>query len=106
VRNANLDHHIPSASLLSFRAYVQVPKSEEAQLHKKDNLDYKDFLLDNSGLGIWDRLRKPEFQRPTNSWEDKKILNFLLTLRENQVIPGVIIVDPGIWTVETTEIKS
>src|SRR3989440_3155960 len=90
-RNVNLDHHIPSASLLSYSDYQKVPKSEEAQLHKKDNLEYRDFLLDDSGLSIWDRLRKPEFQRATNGWDDDKILNLLKTLRENQVIPGVIL---------------
>jgi len=90
-RNVNLDHHIPSASLLSYVDYNKVPKSEEAQLHKKDNLEYRDFLPDDSGLSIWERLRKPEFQRATNSWEDDKILNLIRTLRANQVIPGVIL---------------
>ncbi len=90
-RNVNLDHHIPSAFLLSYNEYHKVPKSEEAQLHKKDYLEYRDFLPDESGLSIWDRLRKPEFQRATNGWEDEKILNLLITLRENQVIPGVIL---------------
>lgn len=89
-RNVNLDHLIPSASLMSYSEYHKVPKSEEAQLHKKDYLEYRDFLPDDSGLSIWDRLRKPEFQRATNGWEDEKILNLLRTLRENQVIPGVI----------------
>src|SRR5690348_14449970 len=72
-RNVNLDHHIPSASLLSYSDYNRVPKSEEAQLHKKVNLEYRDFLPDGSGLDIWERLRKPEFQRATNSWDDDKI---------------------------------
>jgi hypothetical protein len=90
-RNVNLDHHIPSASLLSYSEYHKVPKSEEAQLHKKDYLEYRDFLPDDSGLSIWDRLRKPEFQRATNGWEDEKIVNLIKTLRENQVIPGVIL---------------
>ncbi len=90
-RNVNLDHHIPSAFLLSYSEYHKVPKSEEAQLHKKDYLEYRDFLPDDSGLSIWDRLRKPEFQRATNGWEDEKIINLLATLRDNQVIPGVIL---------------
>lgn len=90
-RNLNLDHHIPSAPLLTMGDYVKVPKSEEAQFHKKDNLEYRDFLVDRSGFTIWDRLRKPEFQRATNGWSDEKILSLLSTLRENQVIPGVIL---------------
>lgn len=89
-RNVNLDHLIPSASLMSYSEYHKVPKSEEAQLHKKDYLEYRDFVPDESGLSIWDRLRKPEFQRATNGWSDSKIINLLKTLRENQVIPGVI----------------
>jgi len=90
-RNVNLDHHIPSASLLSTIDYQKVPKSEEAQLHKKDNMEYRDFLPDVSGLSIWDRLRKPEFQRATSDWDDNKILSLLETMRDNQVIPGVIL---------------
>src|SRR5215216_6495881 len=90
-RNANLDHHIPSASLLSASDYQRVLKSEEAQFHKKDNMEYRDFLRDASGLSFWDRLRKPEFQRATNDWSDEKILSLLMTMRDNQVIPGVIL---------------
>lgn len=90
-RNVNLDHHIPSAPLLTMGDYIKVPKSEEAQFHKKDNLEYRDFVVDLSGFTIWDRLRKPEFQRATNGWSDDKILSLLSTLRENQVIPGVIL---------------
>lgn len=90
-RNANIDHHIPSASLLSASDYLRVQKSEEAQLHKKDNMEYRDFLPDASGLSFWDRLRKPEFQRATNDWNDEKILSLLKTMRDNQVIPGVIL---------------
>jgi hypothetical protein len=90
-RNVNLDHHIPSESLLSASDYQRVQKSEEAQLHKKDNMEYRDFLPDESGLSFWDRLRKPEFQRATNDWSDEKILSLLKTMRDNQVIPGVIL---------------
>ncbi|GAB1529609.1 MULTISPECIES: DUF262 domain-containing protein [Brevibacillus] len=90
VGSVNLDHLIPSESLLTIGEYQKMPKSEEAQLHKKDYLEFRDFLIDESGLGIWDRLRKPEFQRPTNSWNDEKYVNLLKTLRGNQVIPGVI----------------
>ncbi|MFJ5750220.1 DUF262 domain-containing protein [Peribacillus frigoritolerans] len=90
ITNVNLDHHIPSESLLAMGDYQRIPKSDEAQLHKKDYLEYRDFLRDDSGLTIWDRLRKPEFQRQTNFWNDQKCNNLLKTLRNNQVIPGVI----------------
>lgn len=88
--NVNLDHHIPSESLLAMDDYQRIPKSDEAQLHKKDYLEYRDFLREDSGLTVWDRLRKPEFQRQTNFWNDQKCINLLKTLRNNQVIPGVI----------------
>nr|WP_244659804.1 DUF262 domain-containing protein [Priestia megaterium] len=41
-------------------------------------------------MTIWDRLRKPEFQRPTFCWEDDKYVNLLKALQNNRVIPGVI----------------
>ncbi|WP_160680891.1 DUF262 domain-containing protein [Clostridium sp. C8-1-8] len=88
--NVNLDHHIPSDSLLSASEYQEMPKSEEAQLHLKIYLDLRDFFIDEAGLNVWERLRKPEFQRPTNHWNDEKCINLLKTLRGNQVIPGVI----------------
>lgn len=88
--NVNLDHHIPSESLLTLSEYRKIPKSEEAQLHQKTHLELRDFFIDTSGLSIWERLRKPEFQRATNHWDDEKCLNLLRTLRGNQVIPGVI----------------
>jgi hypothetical protein len=88
--NVNLDHHIPSESLFTKCEYDKIGKSEEAKLHQKSNLDYRDFLEDSSGLTIWDRLRKPEFQRPTFCWEDGKYVNLLKALQNNRVIPGVI----------------
>ncbi|MBM7619109.1 hypothetical protein JOC95_000958 [Bacillus tianshenii] len=88
--HVNLDHHIPSESLFTKCEYDKIGKSEEAKLHQKSNLDYRDFLEDNSGLTIWDRLRKPEFQRPTFCWEDDKYINLLKALQNNRVIPGVI----------------
>ncbi|PLT32531.1 DUF262 domain-containing protein [Bacillus sp. V5-8f] len=88
--NVTLDHHIPSESLFTKCEYDKVGKSEEAKLHQKVSLDYRDFLDDNSGLTIWDRLRKPEFQRPTFCWQDEKYINLLKALQNNRVIPGVI----------------
>ncbi|HYF81682.1 MAG TPA: DUF262 domain-containing protein [Clostridia bacterium] len=88
--NVNLDHHIPSEALMTSGEIEQIPKSEEAQLHQKSHLELRDFFDDEAGLSIWDRLRKPEFQRPTNHWDDNKCINLLQTLRGNQVIPGVI----------------
>lgn len=88
--NVNLDHHIPSESLYTKCEYDKVGKSEEAKLHQKASLDFRDFLDDDSGLTIWDRLRKPEFQRPTFCWEDEKFTNLLKALQNNRVIPGVI----------------
>lgn len=88
--NVSIDHLIPSESLFTKGEYDKVGKSEEAKLHQKSNLDYRDFLDDVSGLTIWDRLRKPEFQRPTFCWEDEKYTNLLRALQNNRVIPGVI----------------
>ncbi|OAH59398.1 hypothetical protein AWH48_14755 [Domibacillus aminovorans] len=88
--NVNLDHHIPSESLFTKGEYDKIGKSDEAKLHQKVSLDFRDFLDDNSGLTIWDRLRKPEFQRPTFCWENEKYINLLKALQNNRVIPGVI----------------
>ncbi|WP_309121511.1 DUF262 domain-containing protein [Paenibacillus sp.] len=90
IPNVNLDHHIPSDSLLTTSDYLNDLKSDEVQYHKKEYLDFKDFQPDPSGFSIWDRFRKPEFQRQTNSWTDEKYINLLSTLKNNQVIPGVI----------------
>jgi hypothetical protein len=90
IPNANLDHHVPSDSLLTTAEYLNNPKSEEVQYHRKEYLDFKDFQQDDSGFSLWDRMRKPEFQRQTNSWTDEKYINLLKTLKNNQVIPGVI----------------
>ncbi|QWU17411.1 HNH endonuclease [Paenibacillus sophorae] len=90
IPNANLDHIIPSDSLLTTTDYLSDKVSDEVQYHKKEYLDFKDFQPDFSGFSIWDRFRKPEFQRQTNSWTDEKYINLLKTLKNNQVIPGVI----------------
>src|SRR2546428_1177894 len=37
----------------SFSEYHSVPSSEEAQLHRKDGLEFYDFRFDLSGDGIW-----------------------------------------------------
>lgn len=90
IPNVNLDHHVPSDSLLTTTDYHEIEKSEDAQYHRKEYLEFRDFQFDPSGFSIWDRLRKPEFQRQTNSWIDEKYINLLKTLKSNQVIPGVI----------------
>lgn len=87
----NLDYIIKPESLLTKKQYNKVGKSEETSVHQKCNLEYRDFLPDDTELSIWGRLRKPEFQRPTFCWNAKKIVKLLKSVVCNRVIPGVIL---------------
>lgn len=86
--NVNLDHHIPAAPLLSVSEYQTIGNVEDnTPYQKKAYIDFRDFKDD----AFWGILRKPEFQRPTNKWDDDDTVQLLTSLIHNFVIPGVIL---------------
>ena len=55
---------------------------------KKDTVSISDLLEDNFFLQT---LRKPDFQRETNEWDEKKITDFVQSFITNDLIPAIIL---------------
>jgi hypothetical protein len=80
-----LDHIIPRESL---RYIDNAYNPEESQV---DSASRTDFRLRDLSEDWFQRLRKPDFQRETNSWSPEECVDFLDSLVNKLVIPGIII---------------
>jgi len=88
--NANLDHLIRSAPLLSLAEYQQAKvakRPENSNPQNKAAIEFRDI----HGEDVWRTFRKPEFQRATHYWNDDKIIDLLRSVINGYIIPGVIL---------------
>lgn len=79
---------------------AEVTSDKEVNNLKKNNITLKDLKKDDLFFKL---LRKPYFQRDTNSWDLSKVDNILNSFTENMLIPAVILwnsSDDGIFIVD------
>lgn len=88
--NANLDHLIRSAPLLSLSEYEKAKaakRQDSPNPQNKTAIEFRD-IQENE---VWRNFRKPEFQRATHYWNDDKIIDLLKSVINGYIIPGVIL---------------
>lgn len=77
----NLDAVIP-------REDFEVTDDQRKTIQTKATLSIEDIKTDSF---FFSSVRKPDFQRETNEWDDKKIVEFLASFLDGDLIPGIIL---------------
>ncbi len=69
------------------RADFAIKEKSERQYKQKEDLSVKDLRED---FGVWNLLRKPDFQRETNHWSPEQVVSLLKSFLNGDLIPSVI----------------
>lgn len=87
MENVNLDALIPRED---FEVQDEASTPHLAQTIKISDLE--------EGAFFYTALRKPDFQRETSDWDPDKIVNFILSFLDGDLIPAIILWNSGGYT--------